>query len=93
MCVWVADVSGKKFDVAPGSLVAEIRDDRRHDIRRPEVGCDLGLLDGRRKLRFGRLLAPSFPASNQGARARDPLFAPDLDMRQRRSEVRKLRAV
>ena len=29
---------------------AEIGDQRRHDIRRPLVECDFGLLDGRRKL-------------------------------------------
>ena len=30
--VRVTDVGGEKFDVAPGGLVAEIGDERRHDI-------------------------------------------------------------
>ena len=48
--VRVADIGGEEFDVAPSGFVAEIGDQRRHDIRRPLVDNDLGLLDRRRKL-------------------------------------------
>jgi hypothetical protein len=51
--VRVADVGGKKFDVAPGAFVAEIGDQRRHDIERALVNRDLGLLNRRRKLVVG----------------------------------------
>src|SRR5205807_654504 len=46
----VTDVGGEKFDVAPRGLVAEIGDQRRHDIQCVPVRCDLGRRDGRRKL-------------------------------------------
>jgi len=46
--VWVADVRGEKFDVAPRGFVAQIGDQRRHDVQRPLVGGDFGLLDRRR---------------------------------------------
>jgi hypothetical protein len=48
--VRVADVGGKEFDVAPGGFIAEISDQRRHDIRCTLVGGDLGLLYRCRKL-------------------------------------------
>ena len=48
--VRVADVGGEEFDIAPRRRVAEIGDQRRHDIRRPLVERDLGLLDRRRQL-------------------------------------------
>jgi len=40
--VRVADVGGEEFDVAPGCFVAEIGDQRRHDIQRALVGGDFG---------------------------------------------------
>jgi hypothetical protein len=52
--VRVADVGREEFDVAPAGLVAAIGDDRRHDIERPLVGGDLGLLDGGRRMGAGR---------------------------------------
>ena len=39
----VADVGGEEFDIAPGGLVAEVGDQRRHDIWRSQIGSDLGL--------------------------------------------------
>ena len=33
-CVRVADVGGEEFDRAPGGFLAEIGDQRRHDVRR-----------------------------------------------------------
>src|SRR6202011_2737481 len=48
--VRVADVGGEEFDVAPGCFVAEIGDQRRHDIQRALVGGDFGRRDGRRQL-------------------------------------------
>ena len=43
--MWVADVGGEEFDIAPRGFVAEIGDERRHDIRRALIGDDLGPLD------------------------------------------------
>jgi hypothetical protein len=51
--VRVADVGGEEFDIAPGGFLAEIGDQRRHDVQRALVGRDLGLLDRRRKLVLG----------------------------------------
>jgi hypothetical protein len=48
--VRITNIGGKELDVALGSLLAEICDQRGHDIERALVGCDLGLLDRRRKL-------------------------------------------
>ena len=48
--VRVADIGGEEFDIAPRRRVTEIGDQRRHDIRRPLVEGDLGLLDRRWKL-------------------------------------------
>jgi hypothetical protein len=45
--VRVADVGGEEFDVAPRGFLAEIGDERRDHMRGPQVGHDLGLLDGR----------------------------------------------
>ena len=49
-CVRVADVGREEFDIAPRRRVTEIGDQRRHDIRRPLVDRDFGLLDRRRQL-------------------------------------------
>jgi len=48
--VRIADVGREEFDIPPRGRVAEIGDQRRDDIRRPLIECDLGLLDRRRKL-------------------------------------------
>ena len=48
-----ADVGGEEFDIAPGRLVAQIGDQRRHDVQRARVGGDVGLVDRRRKLLLG----------------------------------------
>jgi hypothetical protein len=50
--VRVADVGSEKFDVAPGGFLAEIGDQRRHDIQCAQIGRDLGRRDGRRQLVF-----------------------------------------
>ena len=47
----VAYVGREELDIAPRRRVAEIGDQRRHDIWRPLVDGDLGLLNGGRKLR------------------------------------------
>jgi hypothetical protein len=39
----------EEFDTAPRSFVAEIGDQRRHDIRRALVGGDRGRRDSRRQ--------------------------------------------
>jgi FAD/FMN-containing dehydrogenase len=51
--VGVADVGREKLDIAPGGLVAEIGDQRRHDVRRTLVGGNLDRRDGRRQLVLG----------------------------------------
>jgi hypothetical protein len=53
--VRVADIGGEEFDIAPSGLVAEIGDQRRHDVHRTLAGGNLGLLDRRRKLLVGSL--------------------------------------
>ena len=48
--VRVADVGREEFDIPPRRRVAEIGDQRRHDVRRPLVDGEFGVLDRRRKL-------------------------------------------
>ena len=48
--MWVADVGGEKFNIAPPSLLAEIGDRRRYDVPRLRIGRHIGLLDGRREM-------------------------------------------
>jgi hypothetical protein len=52
--VRVADIRREEFDIALGGFVAEIGDERRHDVHRAPVRGDFGLLDRRRKLCPGR---------------------------------------
>jgi hypothetical protein len=39
--IWVANVGGEEFDIAPGGFVTEIGDQCRDDVQRPRVGTDL----------------------------------------------------
>jgi hypothetical protein len=50
--VRVADVCSEEFDIAPGGFVAEIGNQRRHDIERTQVRREVGRCDDRRKLIF-----------------------------------------
>ncbi len=59
-CVVVVDVGGEEFDVAPGGLLAEIGDERRHYI---------GV--GRCRERTGRQGTSTFQMAVAGARDSD----------------------
>jgi hypothetical protein len=41
-----ADVGREEFEIAPNGLVAEVRDQRQHDIWRSQIWSDLGLMQG-----------------------------------------------
>ncbi len=71
--VGIADIGREELDIAPGGFVAEIGDQRRHDIQRTLVGGGLRRRDGRRHpvLRFLRLveIGPPVQASPRFTRS------------------------